>query len=141
MKIEHFDGINRTPALRLLLVAHLELMDLGLMEPVCQVGWDNQAIVAFDEENRAIGVLSWSHAKWSKTIDVGIGYVVPHERRQNVYGRLWDALVAKAQELHASVILSNTHMSNTAMRRTAKAQGRRELGVILRYDVPPATAT
>lgn len=137
MRIEHYDGLNRTPALRLVLIGQLELIDLGLGQNVLNVGWDHQAFVAFDEEDRAIGVLTWVHQKWSKSIDVGIGYVVPHERRQGTYGRLWDALVAKAQELQVPEIMSSTHKGNLAMRRTAMAQGRQELGVVLRFAVPP----
>jgi GNAT superfamily N-acetyltransferase len=138
MKITHYDGLNRTPALRLALVGQLELLDLGLAQPVLNVNWDNQAFVAFDEEDRPIGVLTWAHHKWSNSIDIAIGYVVPHERRQGVYRRLWDALVAKAQELKVPVIMSSTHKGNLPMRRTAMEQGRQELGVVLHFAVPPA---
>jgi GNAT superfamily N-acetyltransferase len=136
MRIEHYDGLNRTPALRLALVGQLELFDLGLAANVLNVSWDHQAFVAFDEEDRAIGVLTWAHQKWSNSIDIAIGYVVPHERRQGVYGRLWDALVAKAQEQKVPVIMSSTHKGNLPMRRSAMAQGRQELGVVLQFAVP-----
>jgi hypothetical protein len=86
MRIEHYDGINRTPALRLALTAQLELLTLGL----CDVFWDQRAIVAFDET--PIGLITWQHQAWLKQTDVALGYVVPHRRRERVYthcGRPW----------------------------------------------------
>jgi hypothetical protein len=134
MRIEHYDGINRTPALRLALTAQLELLTLGLCDPTLNVFWDQKAIVAFDET--PIGLITWQHQAWLKQIDVALGYVVPHRRREGVYTHMWAALVEKAQELKVLQICSTTHMSNKPMRITAIKQDRCELGVVLRYAVP-----
>lgn len=134
VRIEHYDGINRTPALRLALQAQLELLSLGLCEPLLNVFWDQKAIVAFDET--PIGVITWQHQVWLKQIDVALGYVVPERRREHVYTHMWAALVEKAQELKVPQICSTTHMSNNAIRVTAIKHDRRELGVVLRYAVP-----
>jgi hypothetical protein len=135
VRIEHYDGINRTPALRLALTAQLELLSLGLCEPLLNVFWDQKAIVAFDEAE-PIGVITWQHQAWLKQIDVAIGYVVPQHRRERVYTHMWAALVEKAQELKVPQICGTTQMSNKPMRITAIKQDRCELGVVLRYAVP-----
>jgi predicted acetyltransferase len=117
------------------LQAQLELMDLALVEPVLNIFWDQRAIVAFDEEDKAVGVITWQHVPYMKQIDVALGYVPPQRRREHIYTHMWTALVEKAKELNVAVIASTTHMNNRAMRFTALKHQRREKGVVLRYYV------
>lgn len=142
-RIEHYDGLNRTPALRLALKAQLEIIELGRSELMLNVFWDHQAIVAFVEEPtaaiRPVGVLTWKQDQWAKQIAIALGYVEPEYRGQGIYRTLWDALIHKAQALDLRHIVSGTHVDNVEMRRVAVSQGRREFGVYLGYDVPPAS--
>src|SRR5258708_4178971 len=76
MRIEHYDGINRTPALVLALKAQLELLEAGRCDPILNIFWDQKAIVAFDVLT-PVGVLTWTHSAWAKQIDIALGYVEP----------------------------------------------------------------
>ncbi len=136
IRIEQYDGLNRTPALTLALKAQLELLETGRMEAVLNVFWDQQAIVAF-YHGRPVGVITWKHAEWAKQIDIALGYVEPAYRGKGIYQAMWEVLVYKAQTLKVPQIASGTHVENATMRMVAIKQGRTELGIILRYDVPP----
>lgn len=139
IRIEHYDGLNRTPALYLALKAHVELLAADLHEPVLNVYWDHRAIVAFDEQE-PIGVLTYTHTPGMLQLDIALGWVAPERRGRGVYGLIWKALIGKAQELKAVRIMSTTHMNNATLRQTAQNQGRVERGIILTFDVPPVLA-
>ena len=135
-RIVHYDGINRTPALALALRGQLEMLERGLCDPVLNIYWDQQAIVAFGPGGAPIGVLTWQHTKAFKQFDIAIGYVLPDYRAHHIYRRLWRALVAKAAELGVEVIRSSTHVDNLEMQAAAGAQGRKFQGMVLGYQVP-----
>ena len=134
--IRHYDGPNRTSGALILHRAEYELVRDGLMIPIFQTGYEDQVITAETEDGVAVGVISYAHAKWAKHIDLKIGYVTPEFRGKGVYRRLWAALVEKAQELKVKEIMGNTHMENSTLRSAAKAFGRAEVGVVLRFEVP-----
>lgn len=129
------DQINRTPAVELALRANAELIAAGLAEPLNMVSWDNKAIIGF-VDGAPVGVITFYHIAYAKQLDIQIGYVLPTSRGQGVYRAMWNALVVKARELNALVIQGNTHLDNAPMRAAAKALGRIEIGVILKFNVP-----
>lgn len=135
IRVEHYDGLNRTPALLLATRGYLELLENGLCDQLLNVSWEHQALVAF-EGVAPVGVLTFVYQAWAKQIDIAIGYVIPDRRRYGVHNAMWIALVAKAKELKATHICSGTHIDNAAMRAVAKKQGRKEIGVALRFTVP-----
>jgi hypothetical protein len=136
IQTRHYEGINHTPAVELLVRAQSELLRDGLVIPQVMIFWDDRAVVAFSEDDRAIGVISYAKP-WGRELDIRLGYVLPEHRRLGVYRLMWDALVVKARELGATSIVGATRAENTAMRRTAAALQREELGIILRYTVDP----
>ena len=151
MRIEHYDTINRTPAVELCIRGHVELLDT---EHCSKPGFvlvqgDHSALVAFatnqTDGDIPIGVLSYEHDAECKHYEIKMGYVLPGWRGATlvheiytgrVYDLLWDALVRRAQAQGVPVIMSSTFMTNAAMRKVATRQGRVEQQVILRYDVP-----
>lgn len=135
---QFFDHINRTPALSLAIQGQAELLEAGLSEPITLVGWDNMAIVAFDVDGEAVGVITFAEAKWANQFDIAIGWVKPSARDCGVYRAMWDELVRVAQTKAVAVIWGNTHVENAQLRAVAKSLGRTETGVIMKFDVPPA---
>jgi L-amino acid N-acyltransferase YncA len=136
MRIEHFEGLNRTPATVLAIQGWLELQERGLGEPVMNLNWDANVIAALADDGACIGVIVWQHIKWTRQVFVDLGYVAPAARQQGVYRALWAALVEKARELKVPHIYGITHLDNIDMRATARKLGRIEIGVSLRFDVP-----
>lgn len=131
--LQHYDGVCRTPALKLAVEGWNALLQAGLVEEVALIGWDNKAFVAFIGKD-PIGVLTYSsQADYAKQYHVNIGYVLPAHRRKGVYAKMWEALVKKAREAGIKNIESATAMENKAMRAQAKKMGRTERGVLLTY--------
>ncbi|MGJ5149834.1 GNAT family N-acetyltransferase [Bradyrhizobium sp. HKCCYLR1023] len=135
--ITHFDHLDGTPACRLAL--------RGQWETAAAVGADEvglhysfSAILA-SVDGEPVGVIVWDDQPKQGRIWLQLGYVVPEWRGRGVYSRLWIELTQKARELKRSAIWSATGTGNATMRAVAKAQGRREVAVSLRYDVPPST--
>lgn len=137
--IRHYEGLNRTPALPLAEKAQAELKAEGLTENASLISWDHQAFVAF-EFDVAVGVITFGHTKWLKQLDISLGYVEPDRRGTGVYRALWAALVVHAQKVGAVEICGSTSVRNQRMRDVAKALGRAEVGVILKFTVPAAEA-
>lgn len=131
-----YDGLSRTPAYELAITGHLELLERGRAENVVAVLWDHKAVVGF-VDGLPVGVITFQHTAWMKQIDIAIGYVRPEFRRRGLYRAMWAALVEKAQELKAEVIFGGTAIDNAELRATAKALGRVEMAVVLKFTVPP----
>ena len=74
IRLERYNGINRTPALKLLMRAHLALLDAELGDNVVGIFWDDMAIVAFDDDF-PVGVISYRHYDHLKEVNVVIGWV------------------------------------------------------------------
>lgn len=139
--IEHYDGLNRTPALRLALAAQLELLENELCEPLLNIFWDQQAVVGFWAHEgcspRPVGVLTWNHVPAFKHIDVALAYVEPQRRLGGVYTAMWAGLVDKARALGVEFIISSTSTENVIMRKIARGQKRSFFGSYLKYTVRP----
>lgn len=131
----YFAEISRTDAVQLALEGHAWLIRQGLSEAIPQIGWDSSAIVGY-VDGFAQGVITFSHTKWAKQIDISVGYVREGKRGLGLYRAMWDALVVQARALGAPVIMGNTDVHNEEMRAVARELGRTEIGVILKFDVP-----
>jgi L-amino acid N-acyltransferase YncA len=64
--------------------------------------------------------------------------VIPECRGLGIYRLLFAALVEKARELKRPTIWSATAANNHHMRDVAKKQGRVEVAVTFRFEVPPS---
>lgn len=135
--IHHHDGINNTPALDIATRGFVELRSAGLTLPHIPLGWDHNALTASVEQD-IVGVLTYQHLAYMKELHVGVGYVEPAWCRNGIYGLLWAELVRRARDLKVVAVSSTTHIGNAAMQTVALRQGRREIGIVLRYDVPEA---
>jgi len=133
--VEHYVGLNRTPALPLAVRGWMALIQDGHCNNLVLISADQNAVVAFVGGEPA-GVMTYRHDLVMKEFSVGLGYVLPAYRRLGLYGRLWDALVARAQAVGVPRISSHTFLGNAAMRAVARRQGRTETLVSLDFDVP-----
>jgi len=139
IRTELLTNMQRTPAVKLAVRGQLEIIESGHGDEILMLQWDHNAILGwFDHE--PVGVITFSHTKWVRQLDIHIGYVVPEHRGRGVYRAMWDRLVEEAQAREALVIWGNTHVDNAVMRATARSLGRVERGVLLRFDVPPKDA-
>lgn len=136
MRIEHYEGLNFTPALKLAVRGWLELLEEGLADNALGLAWDQNAFVAFDEDGEAVGTIVYQHFQYRKELWVQQGYVLPEHRGKGVYKELFAACVAKARELKAVRISGGTHPRNAVMRAAAEQQGRRETGIVTTFEVP-----
>jgi hypothetical protein len=133
--IQHFVGLNRTPALSLAVRGWMALIESGHCPNIIQIFADQNALLASIAE-KPVGVLTYRHDRVLKELLIGIGYVLPEYRRRGVYHLLWDALVAKAQEFGIPQIVSTTFVGNDGLRAVARAQERSESQLVLEYEVP-----
>ena len=134
MTTKLYNGLNRTPALKLAMQGNLEVIDAGFCPDLLLFNWDNDAIVAFVDDT-PVGVITFSHIVHLKQIDIGIGYVDPVHRGSSVYREMWDALVVHGRTLGVAEISGTTHIRNDVMRQVADALGRTTEALILSYKV------
>jgi hypothetical protein len=137
IEIKHYDGPNHTRAVPLIAAAAHELECSGWSSGNLIGSWDHQVILAISDSVEAVGVLTWDHQKWSRTIWVTLGYVVPHFRKSGVYRRMWDELILKARELGVPEIQGGTHVGNKPMLDCATRLGRVPLFITTSFKVPP----
>lgn len=133
--LDHYEGLDGTPAVEIALRGQSECIADG-GERFVALHWSYNAITA-TVEGHVVGVIVWvDQMKESKRIWLQLGYVLPAFRKKGIYSHLWRALVGKAQALKCPEIHSATRIDNHAMRDVAKAQGRVEYAVSLRFAVP-----
>lgn len=138
-EIHHYDGLDGTPAVAIALLGQLECLNEG-GESAVGLHFSYQAITA-TVDGKVVGVIVWfDQTKESKRIWLQLGYVLPAYRGRGIYTRLWHALIEKAQDLKCPQIHSATRIDNHHMRDVAKAQGRVEYAVSLRFEVPVRTS-
>ncbi|MGJ5163200.1 GNAT family N-acetyltransferase [Bradyrhizobium sp. HKCCYLR1051] len=134
ISLTHFDHLDNTPAVRLALRGHWETAEAQGVDEVGLHYSYNAILASVDAE--PVGVIVWEDQPKQGRIWLQLGYVVPEWRGRGVYSRLWIELTQKARELKRASIWSATGTGNARMRAVAKAQGRREIAVSLRWDVP-----
>ena len=139
MKIQHYDSIPHTPALRLAVRCWHDLLEAGhISDGGCAVGWDHKAIVAFADDGTPIGVLTWVDQGWANEVAALLGYVVAAHRMKGVQTAMWNALVEKAIELKRPGISASIALDNFASRAAMAANGGEETSVNARFRVPTA---
>lgn len=139
VEIEYFDGIVGTKALPILIRAWADILEAGHVSPfIMPVAWDNEAVVAVDKSGRAIGVVSFSHQKWSKELIVTLGYVREEFRDRGIYSQLWTAVLVRAKKLGVVRIAGGAMASNKQMIVVAEAQQRHVETVQFVYTMPTA---
>lgn len=121
----HYEGINHTPALPLLVEAQREMMSSGFMVNETVGSWDNWAIVAF-MGLVPVGLIAYENVKWRKIVWISLSYVVPKYRRRGIHTRLFKELRKKALTLEGAPreIQGGVSAKNTVMQSAAIAQGR-----------------
>lgn len=139
VEIHHFKTIARTPALKLAVAGWLELLEGGRSDGGIVLSWDQEVIMAADASG-PVGVLTWTDQAWSNQLVVNLAYVIPTRRRQGVHTAMWRALIGKALELKRPAIVSGTAIGNVPARSAMLEQGRRETGIVVTFEVPPADA-
>ena len=139
VEIRHYAGIMNTPGLNLAVRAWHELLDAGFVDPTAiVVQYDHKAIVAFSG-GRPVGVLTYYDQEWASQIGVAVAFVLPEHRRQGIHTRMWQALIAKTQELKRTSITSGAHIRNEASLASQAKRGSIEKSIGTRFEVPAAT--
>lgn len=133
--VQHFEQINRTPALPIAVEGHNAMLQAGMSDPVTAINWDNEALLAKDDA-AAVGVLVFCHHKWDCSLFVNIGYVQPSARRQGAYRAMWERLVEIARERKVSVIIGASHVDNAEIRLVNERLGRKPYAIMYAYPVP-----
>jgi GNAT superfamily N-acetyltransferase len=134
VQISHYAGIDGTPAVGLALRGQHECIAAGGDQAV-GLHHSYQAILA-TVDAEPIGVIIWFEQKEQHRIWLQLGYVLPEYRGRGIYSMLWDQLVDKARELKQPAIWSGTAVGNATMRGVARKQGRKEVAVSLKFEVP-----
>lgn len=142
MRIELYEGVNNTPALRLLAEAWLERLAAGDPQETV-INWDHCAFVAFTDDaspnDTPVGVISFEHIKWRRLLWVQLSYVVPSARRQGVHSLLFEALRKHAAKLGVVEIQSGISVTNTEMIQVARKRGSIAKYTVFSYTmaIPP----
>jgi hypothetical protein len=146
-EIKHYEGLNYTPALKIAVAGHMELLNRELCSPTVllhhsykafvatQDNADEPGEVAFSEE--VVGVLVYEHREYDKELSIILGYVYPAFRQRGVYALLWEHAVTKAQELKCHHITGGTHVNNANMQRMMGNQFRQLTGMFYEYRIKP----
>lgn len=137
--VRSFTGLNNTPAAVLAVRGWLELVERGLGDGSLNMSYDLKAFVAYAANGRdqlPVGVMTWQFLEHCSEVLIHQSYVLPEFRGQGCYAALWECMVQRAAELKAVAIVSGTHVRNAPMRAIASRQGRVEVAVTLRYDLP-----
>jgi Acetyltransferase (GNAT) family len=134
IEVVHFEQVNGTEALPVLVEGWSALMHNGLADPVQALNWDDEALLA-RREGEIAGAMSFMHIKHEKTLWVRVGYVRPTHRRRRVYSELWNRLVAIAMERHVREIQGGTSVANTEMQAVNDRLGRVPRFITYSYKV------
>lgn len=140
IQIRTFEGLDNSPAAALVIQGWLDIHDRGMGGG----GWlddirnADRALVAYCANGRdmmPVGVLAWK-LRPENYISVLISFVQPEFRGRGCYSAMWDVLVQTGRQLGATSIWSDTHVKNSAMRSIVARQGREEVYVQIKYDIP-----
>lgn len=139
--IQHWEGIENTPALPIALRGQLECAAAGGAQEV-GLHYSYNAITATivgefagRPVSEVVGVIVWHAQKEQHRIWLQLGYVVPECRGRGVYSHLWRALIGKAKELGVNYIDSGTSRDNDRVLQIASHQGREVHAILLRYKL------
>lgn len=139
IEVRLFDGVNNTPAAELAVRGWLDVVERGFGDGSLNMGHDQKAIVAYamnGREQLPVGVMTYRLLDWCREVLICQSYVLPEFRGRGCYTAMWERMVLEAAELKAVAIVSGTHTRNQAMRTIAAKQGRVEVAVSLRYELP-----
>ncbi len=134
--IRHYEGINRTPALKLAARGWVSLLDAGYAADVCVLYWSHNAFVAAID-GVPVGVLVYDKVEHDKALHVVLGYVVPECRRKGIYRQLFQKVVEKARELKLLCVTGGVDIDNEAILRVSESLGRQRVGAYLHYAIVP----
>jgi GNAT superfamily N-acetyltransferase len=94
----------------------------------------DQAIWA-EEDGEVLGVIVFRYKVASSAIQIVLSYVEPSSRRNGLYTRLMNALVARAEEQSIVRILSTVSTVNAAMIKLMQKMGRPPTAVLYELKV------
>lgn len=136
MEIKHVEQLGGTPYMMYAVQAHSIMLGSNRCdEHVQMVGWDNRAVVAIREDGVVRGIITYMKLAHINTFSIFLGFVDGAARREGIYRLMWEALVEKAKEEKMFQITGTTKTDNAPMRAVAKALGRTEESINLRYIV------
>jgi RimJ/RimL family protein N-acetyltransferase len=143
--IVHIKQLGGTRFMGYALIAQAAMIKAGQSSNLhASVHWENEgvfAVLRYPEELQIddpeiIGMITFSDEKWRSQFYIGLGFVTPRFRSDHVYKVLWNRLVEIAQDRGVPAISGTTYANNHVMRETAKKLGRKEVGIVLEFDVP-----
>lgn len=135
-KIQHYEGLNRTPAVAILVEGWHDLLREGHAEDSIILHWEQNALVAVDGVGSPIGVLAYEKQPGYKQWWVALGYVRPVYRHMGVYRGLWGKLVQMATEQNVRTIAGSASIRNNPMQQIATRLERPVSGVTFTFRVP-----
>lgn len=139
IEVRAFDGLNNTPAAELAVRGWLEMVEKDLGDGSLNMGHDQKALVAYMANGRdvlPVGVMTWRYLEWCREVLICQSYVLTEFRGRGCYSAMWQQMIHQATELKAVAIIAGFHVRNSAMRSIAARQGRVEVAVTSRFDLP-----
>lgn len=136
-RFEYVERLSGHPAMGFAILANAELIaSRAADEEVCQVAWDDHAVVAYDRDE-LVGILTYAVLDWRSGVAIKLAYVRPAYRRRGTYRELWNRLVTACRGKGIRRIEGTVGTENAAMRAVAARLGRSETSVNLSFTVPP----
>lgn len=135
MKIARYDTINYTPAVVLAHMGWLEQNVDGIGEPNASIHWEQKGIVAFDDDNTPVGVITWTSQPSMKAIYAEQVFVRYEWRRRGFFKAMWGDLVAQAKALKIESIRLGTNPNNDVAKAVYEKMGGDVFAVFYQFDV------
>lgn len=135
MKIVHFKKLQSCPYLPDIIRAWSVILNSGIGDQSAFIlNWDNQAIVAVDENNSFLGVMVYVICDFRDVGFVKLGFVNPSHRRQGIYASLFEELKKILPET-IKAIEGASSADNKNMLAFCEKHDRKVYATIYRYDL------
>lgn len=120
-------------AAKLALRGNLEMIERGHADPDVAVNSSMSAAVLTVRGEGVVGVIVYYRN--GDEVFVQLSYVLPRWRRTGAFDYLWSEFCERARNSGAKRVRSIVSVDNNVMRDAAARQGRREIGVLINYDL------
>ena len=137
----YYKTVFGSPVMHVMPYAWIELIENGWIDEFCRpFGYDEEAFAVVDkgrtvsghdvlkDRDKVLGFITFKDydtVDYSNVIEVGIGYVIPSQRKKGLYEHLYKRLRYEAVKRNKTFIWSSVWATNKGMLKHAEKQGRK----------------
>jgi hypothetical protein len=135
----YYKTVFGSPVMHVMPYAWVELIEKGWIDEFCRpFEYDEEAFAIVDntvaghdvlkDRDKVLGFITfkdYNTVDYSNVIEVGIGYVIPSQRKKGLYEHLYKRLRYEAVKRKKTFIWSSVWATNEGMLKHAEKQGRK----------------